>query len=41
MREVLAEIDQVAQMGNKLEALRKQAQDAQAMVALVSRTCAS
>ena len=32
VREVLAEIDQVAQMGNKLEALRKQAQDAQAMV---------
>jgi hypothetical protein len=28
VREVLAEIDQVAQMGNKLEALRKQAQDA-------------
>jgi hypothetical protein len=33
VREVLAEIDQVAQMGNKLEALRKQAQDAQAIVA--------
>jgi hypothetical protein len=28
VREVLAEIDQAAQMGNKLEALRKQAQDA-------------
>lgn len=27
MREVLAEIDQVAQMGNALEAMRKQAQD--------------
>jgi photosystem II stability/assembly factor-like uncharacterized protein len=30
VREVLAEIDQAAQMGNKLEALRKQAQDAEA-----------
>jgi hypothetical protein len=33
VREVLAEIDQVAQMGNKLEALRKQAQDAAAAAA--------
>lgn len=33
VREVLAEIDQAAQMGNKLEALRKQAQDAEAAAA--------
>ena len=33
VRQVLAEIDQVAQMGNKLEALRKQAQDAAAAAA--------
>jgi hypothetical protein len=33
VREVLAEIDEAAQMGNKLEALRKQAQDAEASLA--------
>jgi hypothetical protein len=32
-RSVLAEIDEAARMGNKLEALRKQAQDAEASVA--------
>jgi hypothetical protein len=33
VREVLAEIDEAARMGNKLEALRKEAQDAEASLA--------